>query len=181
MQQPECTLVDVARFQSEGEYQLKLVRRAVHENNIEDLHAYARAIKAMPIVAGFNLRPIGRAALVDAVELGNQAAVHALVIGFDLTASDIEAVKGRINNPKLADCLDCELLLLASDKVDQYEARARAAFVENAVAFGVVVVFVLVLLWLFAPKFIWSVSLFAIIVGMWFISIARLLYNPTIQ
>lgn len=118
MQQPECTLVDVARFQSEGGYQLELVRRAVRANNIEDLHNYARAIKAMPLVAGFNLRPIGRAALVDAVELGNQAAVHALVTGFDLTAADVRSVKESINDPDLTDCLDCELMLLEEPMED---------------------------------------------------------------
>jgi hypothetical protein len=105
-------LVDVARFQGDADYVLKLVRKAVRANNVQQIHDISRAIKALPVMPGFNLRPIGRLALVDAVETSSQAAVHALVTGFDLTAADVRSVKEAIGDPDLTDCLDCELILL---------------------------------------------------------------------
>jgi hypothetical protein len=112
----EDDLVDVARFQGDAEYVLKLVRKAVRKaacgNDVQQIHDLSRAIKALPVMAGFNLRPIGRLALVDAVEIDNQAAVHAIVTGFDLTAADVRSVKESIGDPDLTDCLDCELILL---------------------------------------------------------------------
>lgn len=120
MERPEDALmddlVDVARFQGDAEYVLKLVRKAVRKaacgNDVQQIHDISRAIKALPVMPGVNLRPIGRLALVDAVEIGNQAAVHALVTGFDLTAADVRSVKEFIGDPDLTDCLDCELILL---------------------------------------------------------------------
>lgn len=120
----EDDLVDVARFQSDAEYVRKAVRKAVRKvvrkavrkaackNNVQQIHDLSRAIKAAPLMARFNLRPIGRLALVDAVEIDNQAAVHAVVTGFDLTAADVRSVKESIGDPNLTDCLDCELILL---------------------------------------------------------------------
>jgi len=116
-------LVDVARFQSDAEYVLKLVRKAVRkvacENDVQRIRDLSRAIKAAPLMAGFNLRPIGRLALVDAVETSSQATVHELIAGFDLTAADVRSVKESIGDPDLADCLDCELLLLEQDDKDK--------------------------------------------------------------
>lgn len=120
----EDDLVDVARFQSDAEYVRKAVRKAVRKvvrkavrkaackNNVQQIHDLSRAIKELPFMAAFNLHNIGRLALADAVETSSQAAVHAVVTGFDLTAADVRSVKESIGDPDLTDCLDCELILL---------------------------------------------------------------------
>lgn len=130
-------LVDVARFQGDADYVLKLVRKAVRANNVQQIHDLSRAIKAAPLMSAFNLHKIGRLALVDAVETSSQAAVHAVVTGFGLTAADVRSVAEAVGDPDLADCLGYELMLMEGT-VDE-DKRSRWLL---EIWFGIVCVFI---------------------------------------
>lgn len=136
MELPEDTLVNVTRFQDDPHYVLKHVRAAALAGDVPSLHALSRAIKQLPVMAAFNMRPIGRCALADAVRGGSQAAVHAIVVGFGLTASDIVCVKEHINDPELTDCLDCELLLLDADGCAR-DATATITVTRGGIVVGI--------------------------------------------